>query len=107
MGLLSIFNKPGDTMLRLPAGSLAVDRDGQVLASTLSSSFPEELAREIARQVIDAFHGAAEAQLPLSELVVQYPSFKITARELRGGAMLFLAPAACPPFLETNPAYDR
>jgi len=41
---------------------------------------------------LNAFRQATTAQLPLSELVVEYPSLRITARELRGGAIIFLAP---------------
>ncbi len=41
-----------------------------------------------------AFNEAATAQLPLTELVINYPSLKITARELRGGAIVFLSPKA-------------
>ena len=50
--------------------------------------------RDIAREVLAAFRGAEAAQLPLSELVVNFPSLKITARDLRGGAVIFLSPKA-------------
>ncbi len=94
MGLLKIFSKPAPGLLRLPAGSFTVDRSGRVLTETLPSNFPDELVEEIARQVLTTFREAAAAQLPLEELVVDYPSFKITARDLRGGAMVFLSPTA-------------
>jgi len=32
--------------------------------------------------------------LQFSELIVQYAAFKITAREMRGGAIIFLSPRA-------------
>jgi hypothetical protein len=92
MGLLSIFNKPLPTLLRLPTGTFTVDRRGCLLAGTVPSSFPAQLVDDIGRQVLAAFGDAAQAQLPLSELVINYPSLKITARELRGGAIIFLAP---------------
>jgi hypothetical protein len=91
MGLLNMFAKSAPTLLRLPSGSFTVDRNGRVLMGTLPSSFPLELVQEISRQVLAAFRDAAAAQLPLSELVVNYPSLKISARELRGGALIFLA----------------
>jgi hypothetical protein len=97
MGLLSRFSKPSSDLLRLPTGSFTVDREGRVIAGTLPSSFPAELAGEIARQVRAAFQEASEAELPLSELVIHYPTFKITARELRGGVLIFLAPKALSP----------
>jgi len=92
MGFLSRFSKPAPTLLRLPSGSFTVDREGSVLVGTLPSSFPENLVAEIARQVLAVFHDGAAAQLPLSEIVITYPSLKITAPALRGGAIIFLSP---------------
>ncbi len=92
MGLLKIFSKPAAELLRLPSGSFSVSREGTIVVGTIPSSYPAEELEEVARCVLAAFRGAAEAQVPLSELVIQYPSFKITARELRGGAVVFLVP---------------
>jgi hypothetical protein len=92
MGFLNFFRRSVPVLVRLPAGSFTVDRDGRVLVATLPSSFPADCVRDIAEQVLRAFAEAAAAQLPLAELVVQYPSLKITARELRGGAIVYLAP---------------
>ena len=94
MGLLSLFTKPAPTLLRLPSGSFTVDREGCVLMGTLPSSFPAGRVKEIAQQVRAVFAEAAAAQLPLAELVIHYPSLKISARELRGGAIVFLSPKA-------------
>ena len=95
MGLLNLFDKPAPTLLRLPSGSFTVDRHGAVLTNTLASSFPPMLVDEIARHVLRVFREAAAAQLPLAELNIHYASLKITARELRGGALVFLAPKTC------------
>jgi hypothetical protein len=38
--------------------------------------------------------------LPLAELSIHYPSLTISARELRGGAMLFLSPKT--PYAQAN-----
>jgi hypothetical protein len=94
MGLLNLFAKPEPTLLRLPSGSFTVDRDGRVLTGTLPSSFPASLVKDIAEQVRTAFAEAAAAQLPLTELVMHYPSLRISARELRGGAIIYLSPKA-------------
>jgi len=101
MGLLSFFTKASPTLLRLPSGSFTVDRDGAVLMSTLPSSFPAELTREIGRQLLETIRQAEEAQLPLSELVVNYPSLQIIAHALRGGAIVFLTPRT--PFATSGP----
>jgi hypothetical protein len=94
MGFLSRFTKPAPTLLRLPSGSFTVDREGSVLVGTLPSSFPASLVDEIGRQVLAAFHEGAAAQLPLSEIIINYASLKIVARELRGGAIIYLSPQA-------------
>jgi hypothetical protein len=103
MGLLNMFNKAAPTLLRLPSGSFTVDREGNVLVSTLSSSFPEDLVLLIAETVLKTFREAAETQLTLTEVIVSYPSLKVTARELRGGAIVFLVPRT----LSANPSLSR
>lgn len=90
MGLLSFFSKPARPLLQLHSGSFSLDRGGRVLATTLPSSFPAALIVEIGRCVVDTFREAQSAQLPLDELVVHFPGLSITARELRGGALVFL-----------------
>lgn len=92
MGLLTLFSKPASALVRLPSGSFTVDREGVVVASTLPSSFPAALVDDIAEQVLEAFRDADTAQLPLSELTINYPTLKIRAREMRGGAIIFLSP---------------
>ena len=94
MALLSAFSKTPAPLLKLPEGSFSVDREGNILVSTIPSTFPAELVNDIAQRVLTAFRGAAATQLPLSELIIHFPSLKITARELRGGAIVFLAPIA-------------
>jgi hypothetical protein len=97
MGLLNRFARPRPALLRLPAGSFTADPEGRVVVGTLPSSFPVELAGEIARQAQAAFREASETQLPLAELVIHYPTLKITAREMRGGVLIFLTPKALSP----------
>jgi hypothetical protein len=92
MGLLDLFGKSEPILQRLPSGSICVDHSGKVLASTLSSGCPAESIQAIVAKVLRTFESAASAQLPLAELRINYPSFQITARYLRGGAILFLAP---------------
>jgi hypothetical protein len=92
MGLLTLFSKPAPGLRRLPSGSFTVDRDGRVLVGTLPSNFPADLLHQIAEGILGTFRQANAAQLPLSQLVLHYASLKITARELRGGALVFLSP---------------
>jgi hypothetical protein len=92
MGFLTLFSKSAPKLLQLPSGSLTVDRTGDILVTTVPSNFPAELLTEIGNRIVTAFREAHAAQLPLSELTVNYPTLKITARELRGGAIIFLLP---------------
>lgn len=94
MDVLKLFGRSEDTghLTRLPSGSFTVDAEGRVIASTLPSSFPQPHIREIVAQVLGAFRAARKADLSFSEIVVNYSSMKITAREMRGGAIIFLAP---------------
>jgi len=75
-----------------PRGSFTIDATGRVVSSTLPRGFPEPVVQEIARAVLAAFHSALEAQVRLSEFSVHYPALRITAREMRGGAIVYLAP---------------
>ena len=62
------------------------------MTSTLPQSFPSEHLADIGAQVIAAFRAAAKAQMPLTEIIIHYAALKLLARELRGGAMVFLMP---------------
>jgi len=92
MGFLNLFSKPPSNIVRLPQGSFTVDASGKVVASTLPQTFPESQVREIGEAVITTFRSALSTDLPLTEITVHYAALKLTARELRGGAMIFLAP---------------
>lgn len=92
MGLLSLFLRPSQELLPLPRGSFTVDSEGRVLASTLPNSYPPVFAQDIATEILAVFRSAKAARLPLTEIMVRYSSLKLTARELRGGAIIFLNP---------------
>jgi hypothetical protein len=92
MGFLSLFSKSRPGVQVLPSGTLTVDKNNQILATTVSSACSQEVLQEIGDQVLTLFRQARNAQLPLSELTFNFSSLKITARELRGGAIIFLAP---------------
>ncbi len=92
MGLLKkLFRRPA-AVQELPSGSLTVDRNGNTITSTISSAYPPQLLREIARDVLRLFSDARDAQMPMAEISIHFASLRITARELRGGAIIFLFP---------------
>jgi hypothetical protein len=88
MGILKLFSKPSPAVQRLPYGTLTVDRDAQIVATTVSSNFPAEVLQEIGVQVLSLFREARKAHLPLAELRLHFASLQLTAREMRGGALI-------------------
>jgi hypothetical protein len=54
------------------------------------------MLNEIGMEVLRLFREARNAQLPLSEFKIHFASLHITAREARGGAIIFLQPATTP-----------
>ena len=92
MGFLDLFSKPRPSVQLLPSGSMTVDRNGEILAATVASSFSEDLLREIAMRVLVLFKTAAASQMPLTHVTLNYATLQIRARELRGGAMIFFTP---------------
>jgi hypothetical protein len=83
-------------LAKIPSGTFALDRNGRVVVSTLPRSFPQAQMREIGERVLAFFQRAQDAQMPQQELNVYYPSLKVTARNLRGGALIFLSPQTLP-----------
>ena len=95
MGVLRPFSREHKTarLDRLPSGCFSLHRGGDLAASTLSSTFPVERVMEIGRLVQEAFRSAQAANLLLTDLHFRYNGFQISARDLRGGALIFLQPA--------------
>ena len=92
MGLLKKLFGGTAAVQQLPTGSITVDRHGAIVTSTVSSGYPKNLLQSIGRDVLELLREARAAQMPLAELSLHYGSLRITARELRGGAIIFLLP---------------
>lgn len=95
MGFLTFLSRPvSATLVRLPSGSFTVDAAGKILASTLPHNCPRGWPEAIGKHVVSTFRRAQAAEVPLQELAVEYSALKLTARSLRGGAIIFLSPQA-------------
>jgi len=94
MGFLKKIFRTRAAVQQLPTGSLTVDRNGHVVTTTVSSSYPQALLREIGHEVLTLFREARAAEMPMAEVSLHFASLRITARELRGGAIIFLFPQA-------------
>jgi hypothetical protein len=92
MGFLTKIFGTRAAVQQLPTGTITVDRQGHIVTSTVSSAFPKSLLHGIGQDVLELFREAHTAQLPLAEISLHFGSLHITARELRGGAIIFLFP---------------
>jgi hypothetical protein len=77
---------------QLPSGSITVDRQGRIISSTVSSAYSKKMLLGIGRDILELFREARVAEMPLAEASLHFGSLRITARELRGGAIIFLFP---------------
>ncbi len=92
MGFLrKLFSSPA-TVTQLPSGTITVDRSGRIITSTVSSAYPADLLQAVAKEVLALLDEARLAQMPLFEVSIHFASLRVTARELRGGAIIFLFP---------------
>lgn len=93
MDFLKLFTRDTPAApLPLPSGTFTIDRTGRMVTSTISTYFPEKLALEIGHAVLDTFRKAQAAEVVMTELTITFAAVKLTARELRGGAIVFLSP---------------
>lgn len=93
MGLLSRPAKTtGSQPGVMPTGSFTVDRNGRILTSTIRSGVAPETLDRIAQTVLEALRGAQENASALQELTAQFSNLTLKARDLRGGAIIFLTP---------------
>ncbi len=92
MGILNWFGKSGPAVDKLSPGSFTVDRHGNVVTATVGSEYPQWLLDDTAREVLSLFRGAREAQMPLDGLELNFAGLRIAAREMQGGAIIFLSP---------------
>jgi len=91
MGILKRFSKAGAVEEAVTfTGSLAVNRAGALIASTLSSRVPDATLKLIGRTALHAFASARKVRAPLSDWVAHLGGLKVHAIDLRGGALVFI-----------------
>jgi hypothetical protein len=97
MGILTRHGAGKAGPRRLPSGAFTVDAQANLVSSTVPQWIPDAWLVQIGQQVLAVFKGAATVHLPFTELRVHYSAFRITAREMRGGAIIFLSPKTVAP----------
>jgi hypothetical protein len=75
-----------------PRGSYTISAAGSIVVSTLPGSFPKERMLTIGRTVLAALNSARELGTPFTELAADYAGVEIRARDLAGGAIIFITP---------------
>jgi hypothetical protein len=102
MGLLKRFFGSDASVQQLPAGTVTVDRQGQIVTSTVSSTFPPALLLDIGHDILELLREARAEQMSVAEISVYFGSLRITARELRGGAIIFMFPQSASSSIQTT-----
>ena len=92
MGTLNFFKSPALTPARFPRGSFTVDSAGRIVVSTLPRDLYTSQMNEISQLVLVTLRSAREFGVPLAEITVNFAGLRIRARDLAGGAIIFLTP---------------
>jgi len=92
MGLLKWFSSSRPAVHKPPSGSFTVDRHGKVATSTVGADCPASLLDDIAKEILSVFREARAAQMPLAEVSLDFAGLQISARDMQGGAIIFLSP---------------
>lgn len=92
MGLLKWFSSSQPAVHKLPSGSFTVDRHGNVRTGTIGAEFPASLLDDIAKEILSVFHEARATQMPLAEVNFDFSGIQVSARDMQGGAIIFLSP---------------
>ncbi|MGA3171165.1 MAG: hypothetical protein ABSE62_09130 [Chthoniobacteraceae bacterium] len=80
------------TPARFPRGSYTVCSSGKIVVSTLPGNFPRDRMEMIGKAVLSAISAARGLGTPFTELAAEYAGLEIRARDLAGGAIIFLTP---------------
>jgi hypothetical protein len=105
MGLLKWFSSSRPAVHKLPSGGFTVDRHGKVMTATVGAGCPPSLLDDIAKEILSIFREARAAQMPLAEVSLDFAGLQISARDMQGGAIIFLSPKN--PLATTSPAVAK
>jgi hypothetical protein len=92
MGFLKWFSSPRPAIHKIPSGSFTVDRHGKVMSGTVGADCPASLLHDIAGEILSVFKEARAAQMPLAEVSLDFAGLQVSARDMQGGAIIFLSP---------------
>ena len=77
---------------RFPRGSYTISAEGKIVVSTLPGSFPHERMLAIGKVILSTLASARELGTPFTELAADFAGLEVRARDLAGGAIIFVTP---------------
>ncbi len=80
------------TPARFPRGSYTVCSSGKIVVSTLPGNFPRSQMEAIGKAMLSALSAARGLDIPFKELAADFAGLEIRARDLAGGAIIFVTP---------------
>jgi hypothetical protein len=75
-----------------PRGSYTMSSAGKIVVSTLPGSFPRERMLAIGNVILSTLASARVMGTPFTEVAADYAGLEIRARDLAGGAIIFVTP---------------
>jgi hypothetical protein len=105
MGFLKWFSSSRPAVHKPPSGSFTVDRHGKVMSSTVGADCPVSQLHDIAMEILPVFQEARAAQMPLAEVSLDFAGLQVSARDMQGGAIIFISPKN--PLATPSPAGAR
>lgn len=81
----------------IPRGAFTYDSAGRILVGSVPMAWLEEFGPVLVKALREAFTGAEEKGLTLSEIALHYAGARIIARDLRGGGIVYVMPPATKP----------
>lgn len=76
----------------IPQGAFTYDSEGRILVGTLPIAWLESFGPALVKAFRRSFASAEEKGFPLHEIALHYGGARITAKDLRGGAIVFVSP---------------
>jgi hypothetical protein len=77
---------------RFPRGSYTISAAGKIVVSTLPGTFSRDRMLAIGKVVLSTLASARDLGTPFTELAADFAGLEIRARDLAGGAIIFVTP---------------
>ncbi len=76
----------------IPRGAFTYDSEGDILIGSVPTAWLEEFGPYLVKAFRKAFSSAEEKGLPLTEIALHYGGARLTAKDLRGGGIVYVFP---------------